>query len=212
MAVQSKLQRHKNFTYPVVTRQQNQVRGGTGLADSSDGSLDGGGPGVDVAKIVGLVHEAESNLRLAGILGSKLAPDGGELGVGGTTAAANNLAVPASVVVEVKDTESGSRVQAVGHLLVVLGEEGGVEVATELAVDKVLPADGETEGVELVVLDEVVHLGLAGGSRVDVAAGGSTVGVHAEIEACNVDTGVLISLLVLIFFHGYGMPLPGPCP
>jgi hypothetical protein len=62
---------------------------------------------------------------------------------------------------------------------------------------QVLPADGETEGVELVVLDEVVHLGLTGGSRVDEAAGGGTVGVHAEIEASNVDTGVLILVLVL---------------
>jgi hypothetical protein len=190
------LAHEKEGTYPVVTGQQNQVLSGAGLADSSDSGLDGGGPGVDVLKIMGLVHETESDLGLRSILGSKLRPDRGELSVGGTTAAANNLTVPAGVVVEVEDTELGAGVQAVGHLLVVLGEEGGVEVATELAVDKVLPANGETESVELVVLDEVLHLGLTGGSGVDVAAGGSTVGVHTEIEASNVDTGVLISLLV----------------
>jgi hypothetical protein len=189
------LAHEKEGTYPVVTGQQNQVLGGTGLADSSDSSLDGGGPGVDVLKIVGLVHETESDLGLRSVLGSKLRPHRGELSVGGTTAAANNLAVPAGVVVEVEDTELSTGVQAVGHLLIVLGEEGGVEVTAELAVDKVLPANGETESVELVVLDEVLHLGLTGGSRVDVAAGGSTVGVHAEIEASNVDTGVLVSLL-----------------
>jgi hypothetical protein len=187
----------RKCTYPVVTGQQNQVLGGTSLADGSDSSLDGSSPSVDVLKIMGLVHDAESDLRLGSILGSQLRPDGSELSVGGTTAAANNLAVPAGVVVEVEDAELGARVQAVGHLLVVLGEEARVEGAAEVLVDEVLPADGETEGVELVVLDEVVHLGLTGGSRVDEAAGGSTVGVHTEIEASDVDTGVLILVLVL---------------
>lgn len=182
----------RKFTYPVVTGQQNQVLSGTGLADGGDSSLDGSGPGVDVLKIMGLVHDAESNLRLGSILSSQLRPDGSELGVGRTAAAANNLTVPASVVVEVEDTKGSARVQAVGHLLIVLGEEGGVKGATEVLVDKVLPANGDAESVELVVLDEVVHLGLTGGSRIDVAARGSTVGVHTEIEASNVDTGVLI--------------------
>jgi hypothetical protein len=187
----------RNVTYPVITGQQNQVLSGTGLADGGDSGLNSGGPGVDIGEIMGLVHDAESDLRLGSILSSQLRPDGSELGVGRTTAAANNLTVPAGVVVEVKDAKGSARVQAVGHLLIVLGEEGGVKGATEVLVDKVLPANGKTESVELVVLDEVVHLGLTGGSRIDVTAGGSTVGVHAEIEASNVDTGVLISVLVL---------------
>ena len=158
---------------------------------------------------MGFVHKAESNLGLRSILGSKLAPDRSELSVGGTTTAANNLAVPAGVVVEVEDTELGARVQAVGHLLVVLGKEGAVEVAAEVLVDEVLPANGDTEGVELVILDKVLHLGLTGGAGVDVVTSGSTVGVHAEIEASNVDTSVLTLLLVSgTLCHRYRMLLP----
>lgn len=47
----------------------------------------------DVRDIVGLVHDTEDNTALRSVLGSKLAPQTGELSVGGT-ALPNDSAVP----------------------------------------------------------------------------------------------------------------------
>ena len=175
---------------PVIAGQQNQVLGGSGLADGGDSSLDGGGPGVDVLEIMGLVHDTESDLGLRSVLGGQLRPDGGELGVGGAAAAADDGTVPAGVVVEVDDTQLSAGVQAVCNLGVVLRKERAVEVAAEGIANEVLPADGETEGIELIILDEVVHLGLTSGAGVLVSTR-AAVGINTEVEASDVDTGVL---------------------
>jgi hypothetical protein len=125
----------------------------------------------------GLVHEAKGNLVVALVLGSNLRPKAGKVSVGGT-ALANDLAVPAGVVVDVDNAESSAGGQAVLDLLV---------------VDEELPADGDTEGVEAVVLDEVVHLVeavLVG--REAAATVASAIGTAAEVE-----TGDLCDVLVL---------------
>ena len=87
-----------------------------------------------------LVHGAEDDVRLVGVLGRELAPDGVELRVRGA-ALADDAAVPASVVVQVDDAVR-ARSQAGLHELVVAGEESRVEGAAEGVGDEVLPANG----------------------------------------------------------------------
>jgi hypothetical protein len=140
----------------------------------------------------GLVHKAKGNLVVALVLGSNLRPKAGEVRISGT-ALANDLAVPAGVVVDVDNAERSAGGQAVLDLLVVDGPVGGAEGAADLVVDEELPADGDAEGVEAVVLDEVVHLVetvLVGcKARATVA---SAIGTAAEVE-----TGDLCGLLVI---------------
>ena len=132
-----------------------------------------------------LVHDAKGDLVVALVLGGNLRPKAGELSVGGT-ALANDLAVPAGVVVDVDNAEGSAGGQAVLDLLIVDGPVGGAEGAADLVVDEELPADGDTEGVEAVVLDEVVHLveavlaGCEAGARV-----ASAISAAAEVETGN---------------------------
>ena len=91
----------------------------------------------------------------------ELAPDAGEVVVGGAAGLADDGAVPARVVVDVEDAE-GAGVEAGLHQEVVFAEVGGVESAAEVVVDEVLPGDGEAESVHVVVFDEVGHLARAG--------------------------------------------------
>ena len=56
-----------------------------------------------------------------------------------------------------------------------------VEGAAE-GVDEVLPANGETEGVEAIVSDEVLHLVEASLARVDDVAAARAVGSTAKVE------------------------------
>ena len=137
-----------------------------------------------------LVHDAKGDLVVALVLGGNLRPKAGEVSVGGT-ALADNLAVPAGVVVDVDNTESSAGGQAVLDLLVVDSPVGGAEGTADLVVDEELPADGDTEGVETVILDEVVHLveavlaGCEAGARV-----ASAISAAAEVE-----TGDLCAVL-----------------
>ena len=139
-----------------------------------------------------LVHDAKGDLVVALVLGGNLRPKAGEVSVGGT-ALADNLAVPAGVVVDVDNAESGAGGQAVLDLLIVDGPVGGAEGTADLVVDEELPADGDTEGVEAVVLDEVVHLveavlaGCEAGARV-----ASAISAAAEVE-----TGDLCAVLAV---------------
>jgi hypothetical protein len=168
---------------PLVAGEEDLVGSGAGLADGGHAGLDGGGPGVD-SDIVGLVHETKGDLVVVLVLGGDLRPDAGEVVVGGS-ALADDGAVPAGVVVEVDDAEGGAGGQAALDLGVVDLPVGCVEGAAD-GVDEVLPADGETEGVESVVFDEVVHLVEAGLARVDdVAGGASTVGTATEVETSD---------------------------
>lgn len=158
-------------------------------ADGSDRGLDGLGPGGD-GQVVGLVHDAEDDVGVVGVLCSKRRPERGKLVVGGT-ALADDLAVPAGVVVDVDDA-LGSRGEAARHQVVVVGKVGGVEVAADDVVGEVLPADAETKHVQVVAAREVLHLRGTSAARDvgDAIDGALAVGVAAEIKAGNVDAGI----------------------
>ena len=165
----------------VATWKEDRVGSGASLANGSDSGLNGGGPGAD-DKVVWLVHDTKGNLVVVGVLGSELRPEGAELGVGWATLA-DDLAVPAGVVVDINDTKGSTRIQAASDETVVVGKVGRVKSSTKHVVDEVLPADWETESVKLGVLDEVVHLGGASSSDIVSAADGAgTVGTTAKVE------------------------------
>ena len=63
-------------------------------------------------------------------------------------------------------------------------------------VDEVLPANGETEGVEAIVSDEVLHLVETSLARVDNVAAAGTVGSTAEVETSDLSYNALVYLLV----------------
>lgn len=94
---------------------------------------------------------------------------------------------------DVDNAEGSAGGQAVLDLLVVDSPVSGAEGTADLVVDEELPADGDTEGVEAVVLDEVVHLveavlaGCEAGARV-----ASAISTAAEVE-----TGNLCAVLVI---------------
>lgn len=48
--------------------------------------------------------------------------------------------------------------QARLHKAVVLGEVASIEGASKLVVDQILPSDGQTEHIELIIVNEVLHL------------------------------------------------------
>ena len=91
---------------------------------------------------------------------------------------------------QVNDAELSARVQTISDLGIVFGKEGAIEGATESAADEILPSDRNTESVQLVIFDEVVHLVLTGCGGVDVGTA-VAVCVHSEIENGDVDYGVL---------------------
>lgn len=94
---------------------------------------------------------------------------------------------------DVDNAESSAGGQAVLDLLVVDSPVGGAEGTANLVVDEELPADGDTEGVEAVVLDEVVHLVEA------ILAGCEALGTVASAisAAAEVETGNLCAMLVI---------------
>jgi hypothetical protein len=161
---------------------------GTCLADGIYGGLGGVGPGGH-CEIVGLVHQAESDVLLRCVLGRDLGPDIGELVVS-WAALADDLAVPAGVVVEVNEAD-GAGGQAALDKLVVGSSDGGVKGTAELASSKMLPADGKTVYVELVILSEMLHLGDSVGTGVNVGSAAGSGCVASEVETGNVHTSVL---------------------
>ena len=128
---------------------------GAVVTDGVDGVLDGGGPGGHV-EVVRLVHQAEDDVALRGVLLGKLGPEIAKLVVR-RSALADDAAVPAGVVVHVKDAEGAGR-QTRLHELVVGAEEGCVERTAEVVVDEVRPSDRKAEEVEVVVGRKVLHL------------------------------------------------------
>jgi hypothetical protein len=86
--------------------------------------------------------------------------------------------------VNVDDAHGGTGIQAALDLLVVGGPVVGVE-GTADGVDQVLPADGETESVEAVVSDEVLHLVETSLARVDNVAAARAVGSTAEVKTSD---------------------------
>ena len=103
-----------------------------------------------------LVHETHHNFALFGILGGQLTPQACELVVCWAPLA-NNLPVPAGVIMNINYTVGAGR-QAALHQGVVLGKVGGIEGSSKLAVDQELPSNIETKHVELVIVDEMLHL------------------------------------------------------
>lgn len=110
------------------------------------------------------------------------------MGVGdGAVGLANDLTVPAGVVVDVYDTEGCTRLDTVLDSGIVGGKVGCIKSTTKLVVDQVLPANWETEGVQAGVLDEVVHLVGTCSGWVDNGAGcASTVGSTSKVESIDV--------------------------
>lgn len=104
------------------------------------------------------------------------------------TRLANDVAIPARVVVQVDDA-LGAGIQARLHQRIVLGEICGVEVDAELVVRQVLPCDGQAEDVQSEVVPEVLHLPdtvgatILGQGRVDLADVGAAVFEDGEVEA-----------------------------
>ena len=128
---------------------------GAVVTDGVDGVLDGGGPGGHV-EVVRLVHQAEDDVALRGVLLGELSPEIAKLVVR-RSALADDAAVPAGVVVHVEDAE-GAGGETRLHELVVGAEEGCVERTAEVVVDKVRPSDGKAEEVEVVIGRKVLHL------------------------------------------------------
>lgn len=131
-----------------------------------------------------LVHDAESNLGATLVFGSNLRPQASKVLIGRATLA-DYVAVPAGVVVQVNDTHLSTSIQAALNLCVKGRPVVCVEGAAD-AVHKVLPAHGNAEGVQAVVVDEMLHLVETVLGRVDDAASAaSTVRSTAEIQTSN---------------------------
>jgi hypothetical protein len=131
------------------------------------------------------VHQTKGNLVVALVLSRNLRPQAGELGVC-RSALANNSTVPAGVVVDVNNAKRSAGVQAALDHLVVRGPVGGVEGAAEVVVEQELPSDRNAEGVQAVVLDEVLYLVDADLARVDDACClTSSVDGAAEVETSD---------------------------
>lgn len=131
-----------------------------------------------------LVHHTESNLGVALVFGSNLRPKARELGIG-RAALSNDSAVPAGVVVDVDNAHGRTSVQAALDLLIKSRPVLRVE-STANTVHKELPAHRNAEGVEAVVVDEVLHLVETGLAGVDNAASGaSAVSSATKIEASD---------------------------
>lgn len=102
--------------------------------------------------------------------------------------------VPASVVVDVNNAACAG-IQASLDKGIVLGEVVLIDIGVENIVRQELPSDGETEDVESVVIDEVLHLTFTVVTIVlkqrwpCCASRAASVGVAAEIESGDVDTG-----------------------
>lgn len=131
-----------------------------------------------------LVHDAESNLGATLVFGSNLRPQASKVLIGRATLA-DDVAVPAGVVVQVNDAHLSTSIQAALNLRIERRPVVRVEGAAD-AVHKVLPAHGNAEGVQAVIVDEVLHLVETILARVDDAASvASAVGSAAEIETSN---------------------------
>ena len=106
--------------------------------------------------LVRLVHDAHYYFILLRILCRQLAPQTGEVTVFGSTLT-NDLSVPAGVVVNIDNTVSTSDQTSLDQG-VVFGEIRRVQRATDLIIDEVLPPNGQSERVQTIVVNEVLHL------------------------------------------------------
>lgn len=103
-----------------------------------------------------LVHQAEEEFAVAPVLGGKLRPEIHVLRNGRATLA-DDLSIPASIIVNINDARcTGS--QASLDQLIILPGVCRIQLPSKLVVEQVLPADRQSEEVEIVILDEMLHL------------------------------------------------------
>lgn len=169
-----------------ATGHENHVVG-CDSANGGDSGLDCLGPGGN-SEVVGLIHNTKDDVGVVGVLGSQRRPQGGELIVSWATLS-DNLSVPAGVVVDIYNA-LGAGAQAASHEVIIFAKVGGIKVTTDDTVGKVLPANGETEDVEVVSTRKVLHLGRAGGGVGNAINGACTISRTAKVETGNVHTSV----------------------
>lgn len=142
-----------------------------------------------------LVHEPEDDVFIVAVLLGQLTPEGDEIIIRDFSATlSNEVAIETGKVVHVHDAGSAG-VQACLDEIVKCLEVVGVKIAAQLVVHKELPANRQTEGIEAVVVDEMLHLirRIVSITQVDnrVEHRGqvaSTVRLAAEIKTINVIT------------------------
>lgn len=89
---------------------------------------------------------------------SHLIPHAREVVIGdSTTRLTNDLAAPASIIVDVNNTISTCS-QATLDELIIHSEVVTIQIATKDIVHKILPANWEPEHVETMVTSKMVHL------------------------------------------------------
>lgn len=131
------------------------------------------------------VHQTESNLGVPFVLSRELRPKASELGVG-RASLPDDRTIPASVVVNVDDTKGGTGVQASLDLLVIGREVVGVKVTTKVVVEQELPSDGDSECIQAIIGNEVLHLVDASLTWVGYTAGlACTIDGAAKVKSCN---------------------------
>lgn len=169
---------------PVIAGQEDHVGCGARVADGGHGGLYGCRPSRERCKIVGFVHQGKGDVGAVLVLGCQLRPERGKLGIGdGARRLPDNIAIPASIVVNTDDAK-GRDIKAGLHERVVSGEVGAVQCAAKLIVYEVLPPDWQTEGIESVVRDEMVHLVHSSGAGILSARGcAGSVGAASEVKA-----------------------------
>jgi len=104
---------------------------------------------------VRLIHQPKYYFLLGWILCSKLLPKIGELVIG-RAILPHNLAVPATIVMDIDYTMSTS-LETGSHELIVIGEVAVVQWISGI-IDEVLPSHSKTKAVQLVILRKVLHL------------------------------------------------------
>lgn len=98
----------------------------------------------------------------------------------------NDRTIPASIVVDVNDAESGAGAQTTLDLLIVGVPVVRIESSTEVVIEEKLPTNGNAESVHAIVFGKVVHLVNASLARVDDASGlAGTIDRAAEVKAGN---------------------------
>lgn len=106
------------------------------------------------------------------------------------------FAVPASIVVDINDA-CGSGVEAGLHKVVVFREVRVDQRSAKDVVSEELPANRQTEGVETIVLNEMIHLSFAVVAIVfeqwwpSCGCLAVTIGVAAKVKSGDIDSIVL---------------------
>ena len=137
-----------------------------------------------------LVHQTKGNLAVPLVLRRNLRPKASELSVR-RTALTNDRTVPTGVVVDVNDAKCSAGVQTALDQLVVRGPVVGVEGAAKVVVEQELPSDRKAEGVQAIVLDEMLDL-----VNADLPGIHNVGGLAGSIDgATKVEAGDLVAIV-----------------